>query len=67
MASEDRGLVTQMGPIQVDWARSAGYYGGIALAVGVGMIEPPLAVFIALIPFLKLLNRPNAPLPARLV
>ncbi len=67
MASEDRGLVTQMGPIQVDWPRSVGYYGGIALAVGAGMIEPPLAVFIAIIPFLKLLNRPNAPLPVRLV
>lgn len=67
MESDDHGLATTIGPIQVDWPRSVGYYGGIALAVGAGMIEPPLAVFIAVIPFLKLLNRPNAPLPARLI
>ncbi len=67
MESQDQGLATEIGPIRVDWPRSVGYYGGIALAVGAGMIEPPLAVFIALIPFLKLLNRPNAPLPARLI
>ncbi len=67
MESDDHGLATTIGPVRVDWPRSVGYYGGIALAVGAGMIEPPLAVFIAVIPFLKLLNRPNAPLPARLI
>ncbi len=67
MESDDRGLATDIGPIRVDWPRSAGYYGGIGLAVAAGMIEPPLAVFVALIPFLKLLNRPTAPLPARLI
>ncbi len=67
MENQDHGLATDIGPIRVDWPRSAGYYGGIALAVAAGMIEPPLAVFVALIPFLKLLNRPNAPLPQRVI
>lgn len=66
-AEQDRGLRSRIGPVEVDWPRSIGYYGGIGLAVAAGAIEPPLAVFIAAVPFLKMLNRPNAPLPARFV
>lgn len=45
----DQGLVVQLGPLKVDVPRSLGYYGGIAVAVGVGVIDPPLALFIAAI------------------
>ena len=31
------------------------------------MLDPPLAIFIGAIPFLKMLNRPKAPLPVRFV
>ena len=64
---EDRGLTSQVGPIEVDWPRTAGYYGGLAAAVAFGLIEPPLGIFIAAVPFLKMLNRPNSSLPARTV
>lgn len=65
--SEDRGLTSQVGPMEVDWPRSLGYFGGIALAVGLDLIDPPLALFIGAIPFLKMLNRPEAPKPVRIV
>lgn len=61
----DRGLVLRAGPITVDVPRSLGYYGGIAVAVGVGMIEPPLALFIGAIPVVKMLMRGGAPQPLR--
>jgi len=67
MAEEDRGLSSRIGPVEIDWPRSVGYFGGIALAVAAGVIDPPVGLFIAAIPFIKMLNRPKAPLPARVV
>src|SRR5579872_2153335 len=67
MAEQDRGLTSKIGPVEVDWPRSAGYFGGIALAVAVGVIDPPVGVFIAAIPFIKMLNRPRAPRALRIV
>jgi len=64
---EDRGLTSRLGPLQIDWPRSLGYFGGTAVAVAFGIIEPPLGLFIAAIPFLKMLNRPEAPMPMRFV
>lgn len=66
-APEDRGLVSRIGPVKVDWPRSIGYYGGIGWAVAAGVIDPPLAIFIAAIPFLKMLNRPHASQPVRFI
>ena len=66
-APQDRGLTSQIGPVAIDWPRSVGYFGGIAVAVAVGMVEPPVALFIAAIPFFKMLNRPKNPLPLRVV
>jgi hypothetical protein len=66
-ASQDRGLVSRIGPVKIDWPRSIGYYGGIGIAVAAGVIDPPLAVFIAAIPFLKMLNRPRASQPVRFI
>lgn len=67
MSSADRRLVGQVGPIEIDWPLAAGYYGGIALALALEMVEPPLALFIAAVPFFKMLNRPNSTLLARAV
>lgn len=67
MADQDRGLKSRIGPVEVDWPRSIGYYGGIGMALAAGMIEPPIAVFIAAIPFLKMLNHPGASTPTRFV
>jgi hypothetical protein len=66
-SKEDRGLTSWVGPLHVDWPRSLGYFGGTAVAVAFGLIEPPLGIFIAAVPFLKMLNRPEAPLPLRFV
>jgi hypothetical protein len=63
---EDRGLTSHIGSLEIDWPRTIGYYGGIALAVGFELIEPPLAIFIAAVPIFKMLNRPKASFPARL-
>lgn len=67
MADSSQGLVRRVGPFSVDIPRSAGYYGGVALAVTAGLVEPPLGIFIASVPFLRMLNRPSAPKPARVV
>lgn len=56
---ENAGLVSRVGPIEVDWPRTAGYYGGVALAVGLGVIEAPLGAFIAAVPVMKMLSRPG--------
>ncbi|MBV9175347.1 MAG: hypothetical protein JOZ81_35270 [Chloroflexi bacterium] len=63
---EDRGLVARIGPVEIDWPKSIGYFGGVGLAVAFEIIEPPLAVFIAAIPFLKLLKQPHQPWPLRI-
>ena len=64
---EDQGLTSRIGPMEVDWPKALGYFGGIGLAVAFEVIEPPLAVFVGCIPFLKMLNRPDAPTPMRMV
>ena len=66
VSADDRnGLVSRIGPVEIDWPRSIGYFGGIGLALGAELIDPPLAVFIAAIPFLKMLNRRRAARPSR--
>ena len=62
---EERGMVSQFGPIEVDWPRTIGYYGGVALAVAFELIEPPVGIFIASIPLIKMLSRPKASQPVR--
>lgn len=62
-----QGLSSQIGPIEIDWPRTIGYYSGVGLAVAFELIEPPLALFIAAIPLLKMLNYPKAPAPTRFV
>ena len=67
MDQEEQGLTSQIGALEVDWPRSIGYFGGIWLAVSLDLIAPPVGLFIAAIPFIKMLNRPKAPKPVRLV
>lgn len=57
---QDLGMKGRLGPLEIDWPRTIGYYGGIGVALAVEMVEPPLAIFIAAIPILKMLNRPQA-------
>jgi hypothetical protein len=64
---QPRPLRVQLGPVQVDFVKTAGYYGGIMAAVAAGMIEWPLAIFIAGVPFYKLLQHPDASLPVQVV
>lgn len=63
---QDRGLTSQIGPVAIDWPRCIGYFGGIGVAVAVGIIEPPLGLFIAAIPLVKMFNHPKLPLPVRM-
>jgi len=57
---EDQPLVVRIGALHVDLPRSLGYFGGIAAAVAFDLIAPELALFVAAIPFMKLLKRKNA-------
>jgi hypothetical protein len=65
MADAERKLTSRVGPIEVDWPRSLGYYGGIGAAIAIGMIEWPVAVFIGAIPFVNLFQKGSLPLPFR--
>lgn len=60
-------IVTRLGPLELDWPRSVGYFGGVGLAVAAGLIDPPLGVFIAAVPFLKMLDLPKMPSLPRVV
>ena len=63
MAEQDRRVTRRIGPLDIEWPRSIGYYGGIGLAVAAGMFGAPVALSIAAIPFLKVLNPPTASWP----
>jgi hypothetical protein len=65
--AEARGLVSRFGSVEIDWPRTVGYYGGVALAVGLEIIDWPVGLFIAAVPLLKMLNHPKSPLPTRVV
>jgi hypothetical protein len=58
---DEPGLVSRFGQVEIDWPRSLGYFGGTAVAVAAGLIEPPLGIFIAAVPFLKMLDLPHLP------
>jgi hypothetical protein len=59
--AEQRELTGYVGPLKVNWPRAAGYYGGLGVALTLGIIEAPLGIFIAAVPLFKMLNRPDAP------
>ena len=63
----DSVLEIRIGPVHLDVPRTMGYYGGVAVAVGAGLIEPPLGVFIAAVPFFKPLTHRALPVAVRFV
>jgi hypothetical protein len=60
-------LEVQFGTVEVDIPRSIGYFGGLATAVGLGLIEPPLALFIAAVPAFKAMTNTALPRAVRVV
>ena len=60
-------LEVQVGTVEVDIPRSIGYYGGLVAAVGFGLVEPPLALFIAAVPVFKVLTNTAMPHAVRIV
>jgi hypothetical protein len=60
-------MVSRVGPFEIDWPRSMGFFGGVGLAVGLGVIDPPLGLFIAAVPFLKMLDLPRLSTPTRFI
>jgi hypothetical protein len=68
MGNDDVKLLhIEVGPIAVDVPQTVGYFGGIAAAVALGWLEPPLAAFIAAVPLVKILADPGSPVPVRAV
>lgn len=65
LPAEQAGLVRRVGPLTIDVPKSIGYFGGIALAVALEVIEWPVGVFIAAVPLVKMLSRPDLPTGAR--
>lgn len=64
---ENGRIVAHVGKVDVDIPRSVGYFGAIGLAVAFEVIEWPVGLFIAGIPFVKMLNRRKLPDPVRFV
>jgi hypothetical protein len=60
-------LEVQIGTVEVDVPRSIGYFGGLAVATGLGLIEPPLALFIAAVPVYKVLTNTALPKAVRVI
>jgi len=68
MADEnEQGLMSRVGPVEINWPLTVGYYGGIGLALAFDLVAPPVAIFIAAIPFMKMIDRPGASKPTRMV
>lgn len=60
-------LQLNVGRLHLDIPRTVGYYGGITAAVALGILDPPLALFIAAVPVFTLLTAPTAPTGIRLL
>jgi hypothetical protein len=60
-------LEVEVGNVEVDVPRSVGYFGGLVVAVGLGLIEPPLALFVAAVPAFKALTNTALPRAVRVV
>jgi hypothetical protein len=66
MPRDQRGLTGRPTEhVEVDWPRSIGFFGALGAAVALDLVPIPIAIFVGSVPFLKLLNRPNARKPQR--
>ena len=59
-------LHIEWGPVQIDVPQAIGYYGGIGAGLALGILEAPLAGFIAAVPLIKILAARSS-IPARFV
>lgn len=62
-----KGLTRRLGPIDIDIPRSIGYFGAIGTAVAFEVISFPVGLFIASVPFIKMLNSRRSRTPVRFV
>ncbi|MBJ7604577.1 MAG: hypothetical protein JF888_15585, partial [Candidatus Dormibacteraeota bacterium] len=60
-------ISVRVGPMSMDVPRTAGYYGGVGLALAFGLIEWPVAVFIGAIPAVQMLRRQDLGRPVNFV
>src|SRR4051794_36191850 len=67
MGAPGKVLEIRAGRVEIDIPRSVGYFGGLAAAVGLGLVEPPLAIFIAAVPAFKVLTNSALPRAVRVV
>ena len=67
MDDDERTFAIRIGPVDVDPPKTVGYFGGVALAAGAGLIEPPLALFIAAVPLVKLMRLSRLPPPINML
>ena len=61
------GRVGSHDEITVDWPRSIGFFGALGVAAALELVPIPIAIFVAGVPFLKLLDRPRSSTPRRFV
>lgn len=64
---DGKGVTGRADHIEIDWPRSLGFFGALGAAVALDLVPVPVAAFVAAVPFLKLLNRPNASTPQRFI
>jgi hypothetical protein len=64
---QEPGITSKIGEVEIDWPRSLGFFGALGAATALELIPIPIAIFVASVPFLKLLNRPNAPKASKFV
>ena len=64
---DDQGVTGRADHVEIDWPRSIGFFGALGAAVALDLVPVAIAGFVAAVPFLKLLNRPDASTPRRFV
>jgi hypothetical protein len=57
------GITGRTDHIEIDWPRSLGFFGGLGVATALELVPLPIALFVASVPFLKLMNRPGSGKP----
>jgi hypothetical protein len=67
MDDSERTFAVRLGPVDVDLPKSMGYFGGVGIAAWAGLIDPPLALFIAAVPLVKLLRLSRLPPPVNIL
>ncbi|MFP5346298.1 MAG: hypothetical protein ACLGIA_04645 [Actinomycetes bacterium] len=67
MSGPETGISITVGPVEIDVPQSLGYYAGLGAAVAFGVLDPPVALFIATIPVFKMLGDEGNPQPVRFV